>query len=102
MKALILIERCCVHLYLITQALQTLSACEISFVDAALEVQETLTVVITLAIKNRLFWLYVIPLFLQDASGTEESNDAMGEAPGEGQQPPDASEVPALYPFVTV
>ncbi|XP_052470885.1 nucleoprotein TPR isoform X1 [Carassius gibelio] len=27
-----------------------------------------------------------------DASGTEESNDAMGEAPGESQQPPDASE----------
>uniref|UniRef100_A0A9J8BGN9 Nucleoprotein TPR n=1 Tax=Cyprinus carpio carpio TaxID=630221 RepID=A0A9J8BGN9_CYPCA len=33
-----------------------------------------------------------------DASGTEESNDAMGEAPGEGQQPPDASE--EAYPVL--
>ncbi|XP_052403719.1 nucleoprotein TPR [Carassius gibelio] len=30
---------------------------------------------------------------LEDASSTEESNDAMGEVPGEGQQPPDASEL---------
>ncbi|XP_073704186.1 nucleoprotein TPR [Garra rufa] len=29
---------------------------------------------------------------LEDTSGTEESNDAMSEAPGEAQQPPDASE----------
>ncbi|XP_050989675.1 nucleoprotein TPR [Labeo rohita] len=35
---------------------------------------------------------------LEDASGTEESNDAMGEAPGEGQQPPDASE--EAYPVL--
>lgn len=40
-------------------------------------------------------------LFLQDASGTEESNDAMGEASGEVQQPSDASEVPAIYLLVT-
>uniref|UniRef100_A0A9J8D7I1 Nucleoprotein TPR n=1 Tax=Cyprinus carpio carpio TaxID=630221 RepID=A0A9J8D7I1_CYPCA len=33
-----------------------------------------------------------------DASGTEESNDAMGEAPGESQQPPDASE--EAYPVL--
>ncbi|XP_016328262.1 nucleoprotein TPR-like isoform X2 [Sinocyclocheilus anshuiensis] len=32
------------------------------------------------------------------ASGTEESNDAMGEAPGESQQPPDASE--EAYPVL--
>lgn len=38
--------------------------------------------------------------FLQDASGTEESNDAMGEA-SEVQQPSDASEVPAIYPLIT-
>uniref|UniRef100_A0A673GXG7 Nucleoprotein TPR n=1 Tax=Sinocyclocheilus rhinocerous TaxID=307959 RepID=A0A673GXG7_9TELE len=44
------------------------------------------------------FDLYIIPLFLQDASGTEESNDAMGEAPGEDQQPPDASE--EAYPVL--
>uniref|UniRef100_A0A8C2HCG3 Nucleoprotein TPR n=1 Tax=Cyprinus carpio TaxID=7962 RepID=A0A8C2HCG3_CYPCA len=35
---------------------------------------------------------------LEDASGTEESNDAMGEAPGESQQPPDASE--EAYPVL--
>ncbi|XP_016348737.1 nucleoprotein TPR-like isoform X2 [Sinocyclocheilus anshuiensis] len=35
---------------------------------------------------------------LEDASGTEESNDAMGEAPGEDQQPPDASE--EAYPVL--
>lgn len=40
-------------------------------------------------------------LYLQDASGNEESNDAMGEASGEVQQPSDASEVPAFYPFAT-
>lgn len=34
--------------------------------------------------------------FFQDASGTEESNDAMGESSGDVQQPPDASEVPTL------
>ncbi|KAL1280197.1 hypothetical protein QQF64_014797, partial [Cirrhinus molitorella] len=35
---------------------------------------------------------------LEDASGTEESNDAMGDAPGEAQQPPDASE--EAYPVL--
>lgn len=37
--------------------------------------------------------------FSQDASGTEESNDAMGESSGDVQQPPDASEVLTLSLF---
>uniref|UniRef100_A0A673I5S4 Nucleoprotein TPR n=1 Tax=Sinocyclocheilus rhinocerous TaxID=307959 RepID=A0A673I5S4_9TELE len=42
--------------------------------------------------------LRIIRIGLEDASGTEESNDAMGEAPGESQQPPDASE--EAYPVL--
>uniref|UniRef100_A0A671N5R0 Nucleoprotein TPR n=1 Tax=Sinocyclocheilus anshuiensis TaxID=1608454 RepID=A0A671N5R0_9TELE len=42
--------------------------------------------------------LRIIRIGLEHASGTEESNDAMGEAPGESQQPPDASE--EAYPVL--
>ncbi|XP_016133934.1 nucleoprotein TPR-like [Sinocyclocheilus grahami] len=42
--------------------------------------------------------LRIMRIGLEDASGTEESNDAMGEAPGESQQPPDASE--EAYPVL--